>query len=132
MQGNSCCFQKGSQILISLDGITKNIEDLKENDQVVIYNESQKQFNLSTVKKTIINQKVVDQAKVILENNDYVVMNAYHPLLTIDGYHSITNYKNLPTLISGLIKPDFKTPTNPPRRFLPSGSRGSLYPKINS
>ena len=98
VQGNSCCFQKGSQILISLDGITKNIEDLKENDQVVIYNESQKQFNLSTVKKTITNQKVVDQAKVILENNDYVVMNAYHPLLTIDGYHSVTNYKNLPTL----------------------------------
>ena len=98
LKGNSCCFQKGSQILISLDGITKNIEDLKENDQVVVYNESQKQFNLSTVKKTITNQKVVDQVKVILENNDYVVMNAYHPLLTIDGYHSVTNYKNLPTL----------------------------------
>lgn len=98
VMGNSCCFQKGSQILISLDGTTKNIEDLKENEQIVIYNENTKQFELSTIKKTITNQKVIDQAKVILENDDYVVMNAYHPLLTTKGYHSITNYKNLPTL----------------------------------
>ena len=25
-------------------------------------------------------------------------MNAYHPILTVDGYHSITNYEKLPTL----------------------------------
>ena len=109
-EGYSCCFQKGSQVLTSLDGATKNIEDLKENEQIVVYNENTKQFNLSTIKKTTTNQKVIDQAKVILENNNDVIMNAYHPLLTTEGYHSITNYKNLPTLTENDTLITFKGP----------------------
>ena len=93
-----CCFLAGSQILINLNGTTKNIEDLKENDQIVIYNEDTQQFELSTITRYITKQGVTDQAQVILENDISVTMHAYHPLLTTDGYHSITNFEGMPTL----------------------------------
>lgn len=94
----TCCFIAGSQILISLDGKTKNIETLKDGDPIVIYNESEKKFEMSVIDKLIIKPNVTDQAQVILEDGTFVTMNAYHPLLTVEGYHSITNYKELPTL----------------------------------
>lgn len=98
LQNEICCFEKGSQVLISLDGTTKNIEDIKENDQIVIYNEDSKQFELSKVVNTMRNPTVTNQAQVILDNNISVIMNAYHPLLTTKGYHSITQYNGLPAL----------------------------------
>ena len=84
--------------MISLDGKTKNIETLKDGDPIVIYNESENKFEMSVIDKLIIKPNVTDQAQVILEDGTFVTMNAYHPLLTVEGYHSITNYKGLPTL----------------------------------
>lgn len=84
--------------MISLDGKTKNIETLKDGDPIVIYNESEKKFEMSVIDKLITKPNVTDQAQVILEDGTFVTMNAYHPLLTVEGYHSITNYKGLPTL----------------------------------
>lgn len=93
-----CCFVKGSQVRISLDGTTKNIEDLKAGEQIVIYNEDEKKFELSTVSDTQRNNNVTDKATIVLENGITIEMNAYHPLLTTKGYHSLTEHEGLPLL----------------------------------
>ncbi len=93
-----CCFVKGSQVRISLDGIAKNIEDLKVGEQIVIYNEDEKKFELSTVSDTPRNNNVTDKATIVLENGITIEMNAYHPLLTTKGYHSLTEHEGLPLL----------------------------------
>lgn len=93
-----CCFIKGSQVRISLDGTAKNIEDLKAGEQIVVYNEDEKKFELSTVSDTPRNNNVTDKATIVLENGITIEMNAYHPLLTTKGYHSLTEYEGLPLL----------------------------------
>ena len=93
-----CCFVKGSQVTTSLDGVTKNIEDLKVGEQIVGYNEDEKRFELSTVSDTPRNNNVTDKATIVLENGITIEMNAYHPLLTIEGYHSLTGHEGLPLL----------------------------------
>lgn len=93
-----CCFVKGSQVTTSLDGVTKNIEDLKVGEQIVIYNEDEKKFELSTVSDIPRNNNVTDKATIVLENGITIEMNAYHPLLTIEGYHSLTGHEGLPLL----------------------------------
>lgn len=95
---NVCCFIKGSQVRITLDGVTKNIEDLKVGEQIVVYNEDEKKFELSTVSDTQRNNNVTDKATIVLENGITIEMNAYHPLLTIEGYHSLTGHEGLPLL----------------------------------
>lgn len=93
-----CCFIKGSQVRISLDGTAKNIEDLKAGEQIVVYNEDEKKFELSTVSDIPRNNNVTDKATIVLENGITIEMNAYHPLLTIEGYHSLTEHEGLPLL----------------------------------
>lgn len=93
-----CCFVKGSQVRISLDGTAKNIEDLKAGEQIVVYNEDEKKFELSTVSDTPRNNNVTDKATIVLENGITIEMNAYHPLLTTKGYHSLTEHEGLPLL----------------------------------
>ena len=93
-----CCFIKGSQVRISLDGTAKNIEDLKAGEQIVVYNEDEKKFELSTVSDTLRNNNVTDKATIVLENGITIEMNAYHPLLTTKGYHSLTEHEGLPLL----------------------------------
>lgn len=93
-----CCFVKGSQVRISLDGTAKNIEDLKAGEQIVVYNEDEKKFELSTVSDIPRNNNVTDKATIVLENGITIEMNAYHPLLTIEGYHSLTEHEGLPLL----------------------------------
>lgn len=93
-----CCFIKGSQVRISLDGTAKNIEDLKAGEQIVVYNEDEKKFELSTVSDTPRNNNVTDKATIVLENGITIEMNAYHPLLTTKGYHSLTEHEGLPLL----------------------------------
>lgn len=93
-----CCFVKGSQVRISLDGTAKNIEDLKAGEQIVVYNEDEKKFELSTVSDTLRNNNVTDKATIVLENGITIEMNAYHPLLTTKGYRSLTEHEDLPLL----------------------------------
>lgn len=95
---NVCCFIKGSQVRITLDGTAKNIEDLKAGEQIVVYNEDEKKFELSTVSDTPRNNNVTDKATIVLENGITIEMNAYHPLLTTKGYHSLTGHEGLPLL----------------------------------
>lgn len=97
----TCCFEAGSQVLVSLDGQTKNIEDIKSGDQVVSYDSETEDLILSEVTRFIIHDEVTNVAEVILENGMKVRMNEYHPILTTDGYHSITNYEGFETLMIG-------------------------------
>lgn len=97
-QEEVCCFVRGSQVMVSLSGVTKNIENLKIGEQVVVYNEDKKKFESSTILDTPRNDNVVDKATVILENGTSIEMNAYHPILTIDGYRSLTGHEGLPLL----------------------------------
>lgn len=93
-----CCFEAGTQILVALDGTTRNIENIEIGDQVISYNEETGQFFRSKIAGLQENTHVTDIAEVILENGMSVRMNAYHPLLTVEGYKSLTCYNNLPLL----------------------------------
>ena len=97
----ACCFVAGTKVLISLNGETKNIEDLKENDTVVSYNTKTREFYLAKVKKLIINKNTTDIAEVSFDNGEKLIMNAYHPIYTETGFHSITKYKGYEELVVG-------------------------------
>lgn len=93
-----CCFASGTQILLDNLGNTENIEKLKEGDKIIIYNEDTGEFEESSISKVSINEHVVDQATITLVNEKVIVMNAYHPLLTTEGYKSLTQHEGLPLL----------------------------------
>lgn len=97
----ACCFVAGTKVLTSLNGETKNIEDLKENDTVVSYNTKTREFYLATVKKLIINKNTTDIAEVSFDNEEKLIMNAYHPIYTETGFHSITRHKGYEELVVG-------------------------------
>ena len=97
----ACCFVAGTKVLISLNGEAKNIEDLKENDTVVSYNTKTREFYLAKVKKLIINKNTTDIAEVSFDNGEKLIMNAYHPIYTETGFHSITRYKGYEELVVG-------------------------------
>ena len=98
---SDCCFAPGTQILISLDGKTKNIESLQKGDEIVAYNIKTKENYLATVKKLIINRNTTDIAEITFENGTQLKMNAYHPIYTKNGFHSLTNHNNYDTLVIG-------------------------------
>lgn len=95
-----CCFEAGTKVLMSLEGETKNIEDIQPGDQVISYDLETGKFYLTEVNKLITNNMVTDVAEIILENDDKVRMNAYHPILTTNGYHSLTNHEGFETLVT--------------------------------
>ena len=96
-----CCFAPGTQILMTLDGITKNIEEVKKGDKVISYNIFTNTFYEVIVQKLIINEHTVNMAEVSFNNGKTLIMNAYHPLYTKTGFHSITNHEGYATLVVG-------------------------------
>ena len=98
---DNCCFIAGTQILIDLDGNTKNIENMKPGDIAVSY-DLNKQINyLAIVKDIYTKVDVTDIAVVTFDNGSQLTMNAYHPIYTSNGWHSLTNHKNYDTLLIG-------------------------------
>ena len=97
----ACCFESGTQVQYTLDGKTKNIEDFKKGDKIISYNINKKEFYEAICNGLIVNKNTIHIAKVILEDETYVVMNEYHPILTKDGFHSITCYKGYDPLYIG-------------------------------
>lgn len=83
------------------DGSFKNIEDVKKGDKVFSYNLLTKAFYESVVNALIINRNTIDLAIVYFDNGKELHMNAYHPILTENGFHSLTNYNNYDTLKIG-------------------------------
>ena len=101
MNQDDCCFEAGTQILVDLSGTTRNIEDMKPGDIAVAY-DIQKGVNyLATVKETHVKYDTTDIAEVVFSNGSKLTMNAYHPIYTTTGWHSLTNHKNYDTLLLG-------------------------------
>lgn len=100
-QVSTCCFIGGSQVQIDLNGSTKNIEDIKAGDNIVSYNKQNNTYYNARCTKPIINNCTTDIAEVRFDNGVTLVMNAYHPILCVDGFHSITNYDGYKTLSIG-------------------------------
>lgn len=98
--GDICCFEAGTQVLMA-DGTTKNIEDIAAGDKVKTYDLITGRFIDTVVNYKAVNNNVTHVAIVELDNGMKVRMNEYHPLLTVDGYHSITQHEGLPELIVG-------------------------------
>lgn len=96
-----CCFVAGTQVLVSLNGKTKPIEEIKIGDDIVSYNVETNENYMAKVKRTIIKEQTTDIAEITFANGTILTMNAYHPLYTNNGWHSITNYNNYETLIVG-------------------------------
>lgn len=96
-----CCFVKGTQVLLNLNGNTKNIEDIQAGDIVLSYNIFTDKFYEVLVQKLIINRKTTNLAKVYFDNGLTLEMNEYHPLYSKEGFHSLTNHNNYDTLEVG-------------------------------
>lgn len=102
-----CCFVAGTKVTMA-DGTTKNIEDIKRGESVLSYNVETNENYETIVKNLIVNPSAINMARVTLEDGTSVTMNEYHPLLTQDGWKSLTNYQNYPTLTEAdsLLKED--------------------------
>ena len=94
-----CCFVSGTKILLDLNGTTKNIEEIQENDIVVSYNVLTNNFYNVKVKKLVVNKNSLKMAKVYFDNGLTLEMTEYHPLFTKNGFHSLTNHKGYDTLM---------------------------------
>lgn len=88
---SGCCFVAGTQVTLA-DGTTIPIEALTKDMLVLSYNINAKNFYTTKVKSITINHHSLYMARVILENGIEVIMTDYHPLLTTNGWHSLTNH----------------------------------------
>lgn len=95
-----CCFVAGSLIMYA-DNSTKPIEQVSSGDIVMSYNIFTEQFYPVRVQKLIVNPNTVHMALVTLDNGTQLEMNAYHPIYTKDGFHSLTNHEGYDTLVIG-------------------------------
>lgn len=93
-----CCFVAGTKVLLTLAGDEKNIEDIRSGDTVVSYNVLTSELYTAKVKSLIINKNSRKMAKVYFDNGLTLEMTEYHPLLTENGFHSLTNHKGYETL----------------------------------
>lgn len=96
-----CCFVPGSQVLIDLNGNTKNIEEIKKGDIVISYDIFKDIFYEVEVQNLIINNHTINMAEIFFDNGNTLIMNAYHPLYTKTGFHSLTNHEGYATLVIG-------------------------------
>lgn len=96
----TCCFVAGSLILCA-DESTKPIEQVSSGDIVMSYNIFTKQFYPVAVQKLIVNPNTTHMALVLLDDGTQLEMNAYHPIYTEDGFHSLTNHEGYDTLVIG-------------------------------
>jgi hypothetical protein len=98
---SACCFVAGTQVLVSMDGQTKNIEDMVDGDDVVSYNVLTGENYIAKVNKLIVKTDTIDIADVHFDNGSMLTMNAYHPIYTEAGFHSLTNHDGYDTLVVG-------------------------------
>lgn len=99
--GTTCCFIAGTQVLMTLDGQTKNIEDVRVGDKVVSYDINTKENYITEVGRVIVHENTIDIAEVTFDSGMVLTMNAYHPLYCENGFKSITRYANYDELVVG-------------------------------
>ena len=95
-----CCFVAGTLILMS-DNSYVPIQDIKEGDEVLSYDIDKNCFYSTIVKKLIIKENIHTIAVIKFENGKELTMNEYHPILTDNGWHSLTRYNNYDELVIG-------------------------------
>ena len=76
-------------------------ENIKMGDKVLSYDVKKNIFYQVIVQSLIINKNTTDLATVFFDNGLKLTMNAYHPLYTENGFHSLTNHNNYDTLVIG-------------------------------
>lgn len=91
-----CCFVAGTKVKTPNGEHT--IETLKVGDYITTYNEETKQYEPNKVLRKLINRNVTELATLKLSNGETLQFNAYHPLLTENGYKSLTCHNDLPLL----------------------------------
>lgn len=91
-----CCFVAGTKVKTPNGEHT--IETLKAGDYITTYNEETKQYEPNKVLRKLINRNVTELATLKLSNSETLQFNAYHPLLTENGYKSLTCHNDLPLL----------------------------------
>ena len=91
-----CCFVAGTKVKTPNGEHT--IETLKAGDYIITYNEEAKQYEPNKVLRKLINRNVAELATLKLSNCETLQFNAYHPLLTENGYKSLTCHNDLPLL----------------------------------
>ena len=96
-----CCFVAGTKVLTSLEGETKNIEDLNIGDTVISYNMETKENYETVICNHHINTKSNDMAKITCADGTILEMTAYHPLYTKDGWKSLTKHNDYEELVIG-------------------------------
>lgn len=101
---SQCCFVSGTQVLISLENITKPIEDIREGDRVVSYNVETGENYYTTVKRLVLNKHSINMAKIFFDNGVTLEMTDYHPLYTIEGWHSLTDQNYNKLIIGDIVK----------------------------
>ena len=98
---SGCCFLGGTRVIMNKAGGFKPIENIHPGDQVLSYNIFTKEFYPVVVQQLIVNNNTTDLATVFFDNGLELGMNAYHPLYTKEGFHSLTNHNNYDTLAIG-------------------------------
>lgn len=83
------------------DGSEQPIETIASGDIVLSYNIFTEQFYPVVVQQLIVNRNTSHMAVVRLDNGVTLEMNAYHPIYTIAGFHSLTNHNGYDTLVVG-------------------------------
>lgn len=91
-----CCFVAGTKVKTPNGELP--IETLKAGDYITTYNEEAKQYEPNKVLRKLINRNVTELATLKLSNGETLQFNAYHPLLTENGYKSLTCHNDLPLL----------------------------------
>lgn len=97
---DDCCFFPGTKILMA-DYSTKDIEKINSGDEVLSFDIFTQKFYPTKVNRLIINKYTINLATIYFEDGTELNMNEYHPILTSDGFHSLTNHNNYKTLKIG-------------------------------
>ena len=101
---SNCCFVAGTQVMTTLDGKTRSIEEIKSGDSVVSYDIETGENYLTKVSKVIINKSSLAMALVEFANGSQLEMTSYHPIYTKDGWHSITDNKYNKLIVGDVAK----------------------------
>lgn len=98
------CLLPGTQILIDVDGNTKNIEDLVIGDTIITYDG--KDYIVAELDK-VINVKHTFYLDIIFVNDTKISISPDHAILTEEGWKSYKPYlTETPEKVSRLIKKD--------------------------
>lgn len=97
----ACCFAPGTKVLTSSLGDSKNIEEFSSGDTLISYNVETRKYYESVCQGLITNRNTTDIAEINFEDGTQLIMNAYHPILTINGFKSLTGYNGYAVLNVG-------------------------------